>query len=223
MRTRTGKIARLPLAIREELNRRLLENETAKKICAWVNALPEAIAVCDEFGEQPIDDKNISDWRKGGYADWLARMERIEHTQELARFAAKLAAANKSSISEGAAAIASGRILELLEAVEEDLKPEDLAELINGVTALRAEDTKHGRLELGRARLKQLDEQLALEKAKFQRQTCELFMKWHEDRRAIAAVNGTGDNTEKIEKLGQLMFGESWQTATDGKAGGTVV
>jgi hypothetical protein len=215
MRTRTGKVARLPLAIREELNRRLLENEPAKRICAWLNALPEAISVCDEFGEQPIDAGNISEWRKGGYADWLARRERIEHTRELATFASKLAQANGSTISEGAAAIASGRILELLEAVETDLNPEDLAELINGVTALRAEDTKHGRLELGRARLKQMDEQLALEKAKFQRQTCELFLKWHEDQRAVAAANGAGDNSEKIERLGQLMFGQDWEPPKD--------
>jgi hypothetical protein len=211
VRTRTGKIARLPLVIREELNRRLLENETARKICAWLNSLPDAIAVCDDFGEEPITEVNLTAWKQGGYADWLARRERIEHTKELATFASKLAKANGSSISEGAAAIASGRVLELLEAVETDLSADDLAQLINGVTALRAEDTKAGRLDLGRARLKQMEEQLALEKAKFQRQTCELFLQWHEDQRAIAAVTGGGDNTEKIARLGQLMFGEDFK------------
>src|SRR5713101_951139 len=39
--SRNGKIARLPLAIRQELNRRLQNGEQGKKLVAWLNALPE--------------------------------------------------------------------------------------------------------------------------------------------------------------------------------------
>jgi hypothetical protein len=39
--TRNGKIARLPAAIREELNQRLLEGEQGKPLVAWLNGLPK--------------------------------------------------------------------------------------------------------------------------------------------------------------------------------------
>ena len=53
-------------------------------------------------------------------------------------------------------------------------------------------------------------EQLALERQKFQRETAELFIKWFEDKRAKDVLSGTTDNADKIEKLGELMFGEEW-------------
>ncbi len=43
--TRNGKIARLPLAIRLELNRRLDEGEQGKKLVAWLNGLPAVQAI----------------------------------------------------------------------------------------------------------------------------------------------------------------------------------
>lgn len=210
MRARTGKIARLPLAIREELNRRLLENEPARKIMAWINPLPETISVCDEFGEQPIDDRNISDWRHGGYQDWLNRRDRLEHTRELATFAGKLARANGSSISEGAAAIASGRILELLEACEEKLEPEALGEIISGLTNLRKAEIGQARVDLGHEVLKRKDEELLLSRERFKRETCELFLKWYENQAAREVAGSTSTNAEKLERLGQLMFGDDW-------------
>ncbi len=38
--TRTGKIARQPSEIREELNRRLQDNEPGGQLLSWLNALP---------------------------------------------------------------------------------------------------------------------------------------------------------------------------------------
>lgn len=54
-------------------------------------------------------------------------------------------------------------------------------------------------------------EQLALERQKFQRDTCALFVKWTADQRAkdIAASDAT--HADKIEQLGQLMFGPDWK------------
>ena len=40
-RTRNGKIARLPLEIREQLNRRLDDGEQGQPDLDWLNALPE--------------------------------------------------------------------------------------------------------------------------------------------------------------------------------------
>ena len=55
--TRKGKIARLPLSIREQINRRLQNGDESKQIAEWLNVLPEVIAVlAAEFDAQPIND-----------------------------------------------------------------------------------------------------------------------------------------------------------------------
>ncbi len=42
--TRNGKIARLPLAVRQQLNQRLLNGELAQDLLSWLNQLPEVQA-----------------------------------------------------------------------------------------------------------------------------------------------------------------------------------
>src|SRR5271170_4991656 len=70
-RSRVGKIARLPLAIRQELNQRLENGERGKDLILWLNGLPEVQAVlAAQFGGQPIMPANLSAWNKGGYKDW---------------------------------------------------------------------------------------------------------------------------------------------------------
>ena len=65
--------------------------------------------------------------------------------------------------------------------------------------------------------LRQKDRKLALEREahglslqKFQRESAEMFLKWHEDKRAQEILSSAGSNSDKIEKLGALMFGEDW-------------
>lgn len=52
---------------------------------------------------------------------------------------------------------------------------------------------------------------LVLDQAKFQRETCSLFLKWAEDQRAREIANGGASQSDKIAALGQLMFGEDWK------------
>jgi hypothetical protein len=54
-------------------------------------------------------------------------------------------------------------------------------------------------------------EAVALDRQKFQRETCALFVKWAADKRAAAIANSDTTNADKIEQLGQLMFGEDWK------------
>ena len=56
----------------------------------------------------------------------------------------------------------------------------------------------------------QKDEQLRLAQKKFQRETASLFLKWQADERAKAIAGSGATNAEKIEALGQAMFGEDW-------------
>jgi hypothetical protein len=72
MTTRRGKIARLPLAIRQELNTRLRNGEEGKQLVLWLNGLPAVQEIlAAQFNAKPITEPNLSRWRSGGYADWL--------------------------------------------------------------------------------------------------------------------------------------------------------
>jgi len=72
--TRNGKIARLPQAVREELNRRLEDGEQGIRLVEWLNGLPEVKAVIDkDFEGVPITEINVSLWKRGGFLDWQAR------------------------------------------------------------------------------------------------------------------------------------------------------
>jgi hypothetical protein len=200
---RKGKIARLPAQIREEVNQRLYNGETGPRIIAWLHTQPEVLAVLDEhFGEEPITAQNLSEWRQGGYQDWLARRERVENLGVLSEYALKLAKAG-GSISDGAAAIAGGKILEYLEAVE----GEDTLDAAIALAKLRDGDAKMLRARVSELQLDQRERQLALEEAKFQRQTCELFLKWYDDKKA-REIASSGTSTEgKVQLLIPLMFG----------------
>src|SRR3954447_17065169 len=76
MITRTAKIARLPRAVREELNGRLLEREPGNHLVNWLNEKPEALA--KHFGRRSISEQNLSVWRQGGFADWRRYQEAKE-------------------------------------------------------------------------------------------------------------------------------------------------
>ena len=74
MRTRKGKIARLPREIRAEINHRLERSEPSPKLLAWLNALPEVRRFIDhDFAGVPISKQNLSEWRQGGFREWLAK------------------------------------------------------------------------------------------------------------------------------------------------------
>jgi len=64
--TRRGKIARLPLAIREMVNRRLENGVEGKQIVGWLNSLPKVRALlAAEFDGQPVNEPNLSHWKTG--------------------------------------------------------------------------------------------------------------------------------------------------------------
>jgi hypothetical protein len=71
MKPRIGKIARLPKLIRDELNHRLENGAAAPGLLPWLNALPEVQRVlAEKFHGRPLTKHNLSDWRRGGYAEW---------------------------------------------------------------------------------------------------------------------------------------------------------
>jgi hypothetical protein len=67
--TRNEKIARLPAALREEINRRLDDSQESKTILPSLNVLPKVKAVVDaEFAENLVTKHNLAEWKTGGCA-----------------------------------------------------------------------------------------------------------------------------------------------------------
>jgi hypothetical protein len=63
---RTGKIARLPWAIREQLNLCLRNGDSGQELAEWLNSEEEVrMVLVREFGGHSITRQNISEWRQG--------------------------------------------------------------------------------------------------------------------------------------------------------------
>ena len=67
-RARNGKIARLPAEIREFVNQQIYEGEFYSDIIVALKGL----------GLTGIRPQNLSEWRKGGYQDWLHSLREVE-------------------------------------------------------------------------------------------------------------------------------------------------
>jgi hypothetical protein len=89
--TRLGKIARLPREIREELNVRLQNGEVGRLLVEWLNGLPAAQAVLKAtFEGRPISEQNLSEWKQGGYEDWVRHQENCAYAAMLAEMSGDL-------------------------------------------------------------------------------------------------------------------------------------
>jgi hypothetical protein len=155
--TRRGKIARLPKAVRDELNRRLCDGESGTKLLAWLNTEPEVQrVVTEEFGGRPVQSVNLSAWRHGGYREWL----QLQQAAELVRHPFVEADDLKSAVDDPSDKL--GTWLAARYAVATQHMPRDgngqldwnrLREMCRDVSALRRGDHRAERLKLEQARL----------------------------------------------------------------------
>jgi hypothetical protein len=112
MTTRKSKIARLPDSIREQINHRLQNGETAKQILEWLNALPETNALLKaDFGGQPVSEPNLTHWRHGGYREWQSRQDALEALRRLGPETAQFASeADAGRLSDQLAVVLAARL-----------------------------------------------------------------------------------------------------------------
>jgi hypothetical protein len=99
--TRHGKIARLPKVLRDQLNRRLQDGEAARSLLAWLNGLPEVRALlAAEFAGRALRPQNLSEWRRGGYRDWLAQREVLELAKGMGESVTELQAEGRPALTD---------------------------------------------------------------------------------------------------------------------------
>ena len=201
------------MAIREQLNHRLIDGESAARILPWLNALPETIKLLEEdFEGLRINDNNLSDWRLGGYQDWLKRRERLERTREMAQWSVKLARANGGNLTEGAAAILTGQILEVLEGAAEPMTPEGFASLTKALIALRSGDHSQKVIEQNNRRLAQNDRKIEQLEKRLKLQQEAFLIKTADPAtiKKVAAVtqDPSLNNEQKIAALRKIYFAD---------------
>lgn len=155
--TRNGKIARLPLHIRDALNRRLQDGEQGKKLVSWLNSLPEVRSIIHtEFNGRPVREQNLSEWKQGGYRDWLSIQDAREATARLCEELVACGDGETQPLSETLARWLAVRYAVATRRLVETEGPEHwrlLRELSKDVVELRRGDHSAQRLELERARV----------------------------------------------------------------------
>jgi hypothetical protein len=151
--TRNGKIARLPLAIRQELNQRLQDGQKGRLLVAWLNERPEVQAVmASEFNGQPIAACNLSRWKNGGYHIWEEEQNTQEAVAAMIEQSSALQKLVKNGLSNRIAVILTANLLvELrrLESIREGAgKSRRQRALLDRFVALRRGDLEGERLRL---------------------------------------------------------------------------
>jgi hypothetical protein len=137
MSARNGKIARLPAGIREEINLRLDDAEEGPDLLDWLNALPEVQELLQKhFNGVPVSKQNLSEWRLGGFQEWLLRRELCAEARLVSETAGEMAGeGGEAKLIDSVAVVLAARFGGLLARWngEVDEKLEAQAKFLNGM------------------------------------------------------------------------------------------
>ena len=204
-----SKIGRLPFAVRNELNERIRDGAQGPDILGWLNGLKETRKILREMKSGPVNAQNLTDWRSTGYKDWLDDQERADRIRRLAEVSQTLATASGGNVAGIGCNIAAAKIMDILEAADED----QVADLSKALDKRRAGENAAQKVALAEEKNAIQKEQLSLSRAKFERDTARLFVKWAQSKDALAlATDRRLGSDEKTERLGRLMFGDLWES-----------
>ena len=155
--TRNGKIARLPKKIRDLLNVRLLNGEPGPQLLEWLNRLYETRDMLELlFDGRPINEQNLSEWRQGGYQDWLHDQQATERVQRLAERAQDIdKAADGTGFADRLSSLLAAELADVIEKLGEIADPNErwcrLQEVSRELQRLRSEDHNARKLQMQQA------------------------------------------------------------------------
>ena len=206
--TSTGKIARLSKAVRDELNQRLDDGQTAEDILPWLNRLRECKKVlAEKFGGRPITRQNLSQWKCGGYQAWLRLQQAREQVQSLIEQAEDLEKdSGDPSIADRIAAVLSAQLLATIQQLDTIKDPKErwlqTKDVLHEVSRLRREDHH--------ARRTRLAEEQWDDKRTRQQEQDEKDRKKAERGRLIAWAFSWFTRKDEIESHGGGEVGRRW-------------
>jgi hypothetical protein len=128
-------------------------------LVVWLNGLPEAQALLvEKFEGRAISAQNLSEWKKGGYEDWVRHQENCAYANILAEMAGDLEEeAGVIRLEERLAtllAMALARLLrEAEESTDDDYRRKTVLEVGRQLAQLRRGNQQAARLRLAREAL----------------------------------------------------------------------
>lgn len=127
---RTGKIARLPKSLRDQVNLALRDGATASRVIELLTAAKAGGATNGDGSEIDLpNDQNITNWREGGYAEWCKEQERLDDMRIKREFAMDVVKQNEGGkIHEAGLNLAASQIFEVLQDFDIAALKERLAE-----------------------------------------------------------------------------------------------
>lgn len=214
-KTRTGKIARLPKAIREQLNQRLADGETARSILDWLHDQEEAqVILIRQFESRPITEQNLSEWRRGGFQDWLERQEMKEALLKLEDDASDLEEATQGLATDRLSVLAAGALATVLVKLKSGtdwLQPDQMAllkDLCEQIGNLRRLDHSAKRLEMEREHLELEKAQVALAAEAQKKRTEAEWREW--TLRTLSGIfEQSQDAEEALREMLRLLYGHA--------------
>lgn len=202
--SRIGKIARLPRELREELNHRLDDGKSASSILSWLNKHDDVKDVLGVyFHDQPITASNLSDWRQGGYQDWLRNQEGRAFARDILAEAEELEdEVAGSRLTDRVTEIAALSLIRLLRKAQAEEGPCGRAAVIEIIRELQ--------------RLRRGDHAMARVQMKEQR--------WEAERQAaeVASLKQAQQETATQKSTLRILGEALWQEYRDGMAKGTL-
>ena len=195
----TGKVARLPMAIRQELNLRLLNGEEGRQLVAWLNGLPEVQALmAAHFQGQPIGEMNLSRWKSGGFMAWCTQQVALMSVATVFEHSNDLQQAVKNGLTDRMNMVLVARLareVQIMDSMSEgDDKAKACREIVGTLSLLKRGEVQDERLRLER------------EKLAFRRQAREEEVwKWTKRERIQTSSRGPSaaadEQGQEVEKL----------------------
>ena len=154
----TGKIARLPVAIRQQLNCRLLNGEEGRQLAAWLNGLPEVQAMlAAHFDGQPIGEMSVSRWKHGGFQAWCEQQMALASVATVFEHSNDLQQAARNGLTDRMNMVLTARLareLQKLDSISDGTeKTKVCRELIGTLSLLKRGEAQDERLRLEREKL----------------------------------------------------------------------
>ncbi len=205
--TGNGKIAHLPRAIRDELNRRMDDGQTGTELLPWLNELPEVKKLlAEQFAARPIVKQNLYQWHAGGHRLWLAGRETLAQALELAADAQELSRATGGKLTDHLATILSARYAAALAGWTGEVTDEFrgrlrlLHGLCQDIIGLRRADHSGARLSLEQQRLER-------ERQKTEEEVFEQFQRWARNPTVRDCLCKNWTSPQKLNRRYREIFG----------------
>ena len=191
-----SKIGRLPWCVRNKLNERLRDGVGAQKLLPWLNRHIKA-------PDSSITASNVSDWRKTGYRAWLEERAKVAYLRDFTNVSEHVASATEGNPAVVAARLLAKHVLGVAGklAQGDDIDANVLSQLTKAIGMLNSSEAEARKLDIQNKRVELKEEEMLLNKAKFRRQSAELFLEWLEDREVVAIAKGGGSREDKIAKI----------------------